>query len=192
MKTTCCLLAWRLGCTRCNRWGGRGGSVLLSVRVICCCLWSVAACIHRPPHDLRAVLSVPQCALVVGALWLVGDVGVRKRVLKLLHQKGRTLASLRSVLLEYRANLGAEGGCCLCVRLGGCLPDLLATTPAGLSSPARACHVCWHATAVGWPVLIACRWGGGATESGGSCHTHAALPWDTRKQAMGIQQELQL
>lgn len=54
--------------------------------------------------------TLQQCALVIGALWLVGDVGVRKRVLKLLHQKGRTLASLRSVLLEYRANLGVEGG----------------------------------------------------------------------------------
>jgi hypothetical protein len=40
----------------------------------------------------------------------VGDVGVRKRILRCLHQKGRTLASLRSVLLEYRANLGDEGG----------------------------------------------------------------------------------
>lgn len=57
------------------------------------------------PHALPAV----QCALVVGALWLVGDQGVRKRILKLLHQKGRTLASLRSVLLELRANIGDEG-----------------------------------------------------------------------------------
>ncbi|PRW61313.1 beta-catenin 1 [Chlorella sorokiniana] len=54
--------------------------------------------------------TLQQCALVVGALWLVGDQGVRKRVLKLLHQKGRTLASLRSVLLELRANIGDEGG----------------------------------------------------------------------------------
>ncbi|EFN51521.1 hypothetical protein CHLNCDRAFT_27908, partial [Chlorella variabilis] len=53
--------------------------------------------------------TVQQCALVVGALWLVEDTGIRKRILKLLHQKGRTLASLRSVLLEYRANLGDDG-----------------------------------------------------------------------------------
>jgi hypothetical protein len=45
----------------------------------------------------------------VGSLWLVGDLGVRRRVLKLLHQKGRSLASLRAVLLEYRANLGDDG-----------------------------------------------------------------------------------
>jgi beta-catenin-like protein 1 len=51
-----------------------------------------------------------QCALIVGALWLVGDLGVRKRILRLLHQKGRTLGSLRAVLLEYRANLGDDGG----------------------------------------------------------------------------------
>lgn len=63
------------------------------------------------PHP-PAVTPPPaaaQCALVVGALWLVGDQGVRKRILKLLHQKGRTLASLRSVLLELRSNIGDEG-----------------------------------------------------------------------------------
>ncbi|KAL4421715.1 hypothetical protein ABPG77_002331 [Micractinium sp. CCAP 211/92] len=56
------------------------------------------------------LFTLQQCALVVGALWLVGDVGVRKRILRLLHQKSRTLGSLRSVLLEYRANLGDEDG----------------------------------------------------------------------------------
>lgn len=67
-----------------------------------------------------------QCALIVGALWLVGDVGVRKRILRLLHQQGRTLASLRSVLLEHRANLGDEGAwlgawwACWCVPGRAC------------------------------------------------------------------------
>lgn len=63
---------------------------------------------HKLP-TLPALCPLSQCALVVGALWLVGDQGVRKRILKLLHQKGRTLASLRSVLLELRANIGDEG-----------------------------------------------------------------------------------
>ncbi|PSC73978.1 beta-catenin 1 [Micractinium conductrix] len=53
--------------------------------------------------------TLQQCALIVGALWLVGDVGVRKRVLRLLHQQSHTVGSLRSVLLEYRANLGDDG-----------------------------------------------------------------------------------
>ena len=71
---------------------------------------------QAPPSTADPGLHLPtplpplQCALVVGSLWLVGDVGVRKRILRCLHQKGRTLASLRSVLLEYRANLGDEGG----------------------------------------------------------------------------------
>lgn len=73
--------------------------------------------IHFQPHASLIACSESnqkpgcplQCALVVGALWLVEDTGIRKRILKLLHQKGRTLASLRSVLLEYRANLGDDG-----------------------------------------------------------------------------------
>ena len=31
--------------------------------------------------------SLQQCALVVGHLWFVGDMGVRKRLLQLLHQQ---------------------------------------------------------------------------------------------------------
>lgn len=82
----------------------------------------VAALPLRLCHALR---PAAQCALVVGALWLVGDVGVRKRVLKLLHQQGRTLASVRSVLLEYRGNLGDEGAPACVHRLHShvcCLP----------------------------------------------------------------------
>ncbi len=86
----------------------------------CSALWWLAHCgwwatslvaIPNPhsPSNFDPNLLRSQCALVVGALWLVGDQGVRKRILKLLHQKGRTLASLRSVLLELRANIGDEG-----------------------------------------------------------------------------------
>lgn len=31
--------------------------------------------------------SLQQCALIAGHLWFVGDIGVRKRILQLLHQK---------------------------------------------------------------------------------------------------------
>lgn len=50
-----------------------------------------------------------QCAMILGQLWLAGDTGVRRRVLMLLHQKGATLAEVRELLLEYRANLGDAG-----------------------------------------------------------------------------------
>ena len=45
---------------------------------------------------------------------MTGDAGVRRHLLRLLHQQGRTLGALRSVLLEHRANLGSEGE-----RMGG-------------------------------------------------------------------------
>ena len=50
-----------------------------------------------------------QCALIIGNLWLVGDVGIRKRVLTLLHQRSQTLADLRDVLKEHHDSLGDEG-----------------------------------------------------------------------------------
>ena len=74
----------------------------------------------------------------MGALWLVGDVGVRKRVLRLLHQQSHTVGSLRSVLLEYRANLGDDG-------------------PGGWRHPSAptATYICymWHINR-----FAACRW----------------------------------
>lgn len=52
---------------------------------------------------------------------MAGDLGVRKRVLMLLHQKGHALADVRGLLLEYRANLGDDGalGAGLGLRAGG-------------------------------------------------------------------------
>ncbi len=72
----------------------------------------------------------PQCALIIGNLWLVGDVGIRKRVLTLLHQRSQTLADLRAVLKEHHDSLGDEGVCLLCspprpVRMRWCLQLLL-------------------------------------------------------------------
>lgn len=87
-----------------------GGTACASLQPPVSATWAAAAHASHPaacPAPLPR--SAPQCALIVGALWLVGDVGVRKRILRLLHQKGRTLGSLRSVLLEHRANLGDEG-----------------------------------------------------------------------------------
>ena len=50
-----------------------------------------------------------QVALIIANLWNVGDVGIRKRVLTLLHQKSQTLAAVRAVLKELHANIGDEG-----------------------------------------------------------------------------------
>lgn len=35
----------------------------------------------------QGLYSLQQCALIIGHLWFVGDLGVRKRILQLLHQK---------------------------------------------------------------------------------------------------------
>lgn len=59
------------------------------------------------------LFTLQQAAIVAAELWAVGDVGVRKRLLSLLHQRGRTLSSLRNVLVERRATLAAgtvDGG----------------------------------------------------------------------------------
>lgn len=50
-------------------------------------------------------------ALIMGHLWFVGDLGIRKRLLMLLHQKGRPLAAVRAVLKELHDNIGDEGWC---------------------------------------------------------------------------------
>lgn len=99
--------------------------------------------------------TLQQCALVVGALWLLGDVGVRKRVVQLLHQKGHTLGLLREVLLEVRANVGEDGEprqscrrwwCCCCgCRLLRPLRLLLLLPPPPLVWGCRG----WPATCAG-------------------------------------------
>lgn len=50
-----------------------------------------------------------QVALIIANLWNVGDVGLRKRVLTLLHQKSQALSTVRAVLKELHANIGDEG-----------------------------------------------------------------------------------
>ncbi len=54
-------------------------------------------------------MPAAQCTLIIGNLWLVGDVGIRKRVLTLLHQRSQTLTDLRAVLREHHDTLGDEG-----------------------------------------------------------------------------------
>lgn len=135
--------------------------------------------------DVRCVS--PQCALVIGALWLVGDVGVRKRVLKLLHQKGRTLASLRSVLLEYRANLGVEGGCCL-YEAG--------SPPAGGFVEGSQAFLPGNRYKLGWVVVDGMQVGRRSDRVKWIVPRACCLPWGTRRQwaksqlAMEIQQEI--
>ena len=41
------------------------------------------------------LFTLQQCAVIVAHLWGVGDVGLRKRVLMLLHQKGGALANIK-------------------------------------------------------------------------------------------------
>ncbi|EFJ40460.1 hypothetical protein VOLCADRAFT_69464, partial [Volvox carteri f. nagariensis] len=56
------------------------------------------------------LFTLQQCCLIFGNLWATGDVGLRKRLLALLHQKGQTLGPVREVLLEYYNSIGDEGG----------------------------------------------------------------------------------
>jgi beta-catenin-like protein 1 len=59
------------------------------------------------------LFTLQQAAVVAAELWALGDLGVRKRLLNLLHQRGRTLSNLREVLVERRATLAAglvDGG----------------------------------------------------------------------------------
>ena len=39
------------------------------------------------------LFTLQQCATILAHLWATGDVGLRKRILMLLHQKGQALAS---------------------------------------------------------------------------------------------------
>ena len=40
--------------------------------------------------------TLQQCALIMGHLWFVGDLGVRKRILLLLHQQARLLTEVHA------------------------------------------------------------------------------------------------
>lgn len=55
------------------------------------------------------LVALQQCCQVVGTLWQTGDVGVRRRVLTALHQRGETLGAVRSVLTELWHTLGSDG-----------------------------------------------------------------------------------
>lgn len=77
------------------------------------------------------LFALQQCALVLGHLWFVGDLGVRKRILLLLHQQARLARGPR------RAPWRAAG------RLAPRAPDAV-TAGAG-----RAC---------GGYALCACSW----------------------------------
>jgi beta-catenin-like protein 1 len=58
------------------------------------------------------LFTLQQAALVAAELWALGDVGVRRRLLSLLHQRKRTLSSLRLLVVERRGMVaaGLDGG----------------------------------------------------------------------------------
>ena len=57
----------------------------------------------------QGLYSLQQCALIVGHLWFVGDLGVRKRILQLLHQKVRLPAAcLRLLTMSVLVQLGLD------------------------------------------------------------------------------------
>ena len=41
------------------------------------------------------LFTLQQCAVIVAHLWGTGDVGLRKRILMLLHQKDQALANIQ-------------------------------------------------------------------------------------------------
>lgn len=53
--------------------------------------------------------TLQQVALIIGNLWMVGDMSMRHRVLTLLHQQSHSLAHLRATLREHHDSLGDEG-----------------------------------------------------------------------------------
>ena len=123
----------------------------------------------------------------MGALWLSGDVGVRKRILKLLHQKGRTLAALHGILMEYRANLGRDGGCFL--RL-----DVLCEGGGSPGSQLYSCHwfmltggdPCWSSQPH-WPVACPCVLGSSAAGEADELAQHMATA--RMMHALGYQED---
>ena len=76
-------------------------------------------------------------ALIIGNLWFVGDTGIRKRVLTLLHQKSATLAEVRDVLKELLRNIGDEGasGCEYALRSSGGTHGCVGFTPHCVCCP---------------------------------------------------------
>lgn len=50
--------------------------------------------------------TLQQCSLVIGYLWNMGDMGIRRRVIMLLHQKNCALSLVRETLQEYHDNIG--------------------------------------------------------------------------------------
>ena len=54
------------------------------------------------------LFTLQQCALIAGELWAIGDLGLRKRILSLLHQKGESMKYLRDPLNELRATIAGE------------------------------------------------------------------------------------
>lgn len=52
--------------------------------------------------------TLQQAATIIAALWSLNDSGLQERMLQSLHQKGRTLGSVREVLVEQRLQIVEE------------------------------------------------------------------------------------
>jgi beta-catenin-like protein 1 len=53
--------------------------------------------------------TLQQAATIIATLWSLNNPVLQKRVLQSLHQKGRTLGSVRQVLVEQRLQIGGDG-----------------------------------------------------------------------------------
>ncbi|KAG1678261.1 hypothetical protein FOA52_013881 [Chlamydomonas sp. UWO 241] len=71
------------------------------------------------------LFTLQQACIIVAHLWCTGDVGLRRRLLMLLHQQGATLQLIKDVLLEYYEVIGTEGGVDEQGRLRGKVRELL-------------------------------------------------------------------
>ncbi|KAF5838985.1 hypothetical protein DUNSADRAFT_1852 [Dunaliella salina] len=55
------------------------------------------------------LFTLHQASLVLAHAWGLGDAGLRKRILGVLHQRSHSLAHVRAVLLEYYGSIGDDG-----------------------------------------------------------------------------------
>uniref|UniRef100_A0A7S3R3A3 Beta-catenin-like protein 1 N-terminal domain-containing protein n=1 Tax=Dunaliella tertiolecta TaxID=3047 RepID=A0A7S3R3A3_DUNTE len=55
------------------------------------------------------LFTLHQASLVLAHIWGLGDTGLRKRILGVLHQRSHSLAHVRAALLEYYGSIGDDG-----------------------------------------------------------------------------------
>ncbi|GBF90342.1 hypothetical protein Rsub_02448 [Raphidocelis subcapitata] len=80
------------------------------------------------------LFTLQGCVVIAAALWAAGDPGLRKRLLALLHQRGRSLDMIREYLYEYYVSLGDDDGAAAAAAAaaaGGAKPGKLPADSAG-------------------------------------------------------------